>query len=116
MNWTALDATYNLAKANGFLFRLHVLVWGNQQPAWIESLPPAEQLVEIQEWFDALAARYPDLDYVEVVNEPLHDPPNPGEAAAATTSRPSAAPAPRAGTGSSTRFGWPGPPSPRPPS
>jgi endo-1,4-beta-xylanase len=76
MNWTELDTAYNLAKANGFKFRMHVLVWGNQQPAWIESLPPAEQLEEIEEWFSAVAARYPDLDYVEVVNEPLHDPPN----------------------------------------
>lgn len=76
MNWVQLDAAYNLAKDNGFMFRFHVLVWGNQQPSWIESLPPSEQLEEIEEWFAAVAARYPDLDYVEVVNEPLHDPPN----------------------------------------
>lgn len=76
MNWTALDNAYNLAKQNGFPFRFHVLVWGNQQPSWIESLPPAEQLEEIEEWFAAVAARYPDIDYLEVVNEPLHDPPS----------------------------------------
>jgi endo-1,4-beta-xylanase len=52
------------------------LIWGNQQPAWIETLPPAEQLEEIDEWFAALAERYPDLDTIEVVNEPLHDPPS----------------------------------------
>lgn len=76
MNWSGLDAAYQLAKDNGFLFKLHVLIWGNQQPAWIENLPPAEQLEEIQEWFDALAERYPDIDVIEVVNEALHDPPN----------------------------------------
>jgi endo-1,4-beta-xylanase len=76
MNWTTLDAAYNFAKNNGFPFRFHVLVWGNQQPAWIENLPTDEQLDEIEEWFNAVADRYPDLDYVEVVNEPLHDPPN----------------------------------------
>ena len=76
MTWSSLDAAYNFAKNNDFPFRLHVLVWGNQQPAWIESLPPDEQLEEIEEWFIAVADRYPDLDYVEVVNEPLHDPPN----------------------------------------
>src|SRR5690349_12739904 len=32
MNWTELDAAYALAKSNGFPFRFHVLVWGNQQP------------------------------------------------------------------------------------
>jgi endo-1,4-beta-xylanase len=76
MNWAGLDAAYALAKDNDFPFRLHVLVWGNQQPAWIENLPAEEQLEEIKEWMQALADRYPDIDYVEVVNEPLHDPPN----------------------------------------
>ena len=76
MNWTALDEAYNLAKDNSFPFRLHVLIWGNQQPGWIESLPAGEQLQEIEEWFAAVAERYPDIDYVEVVNEPLHDPPD----------------------------------------
>lgn len=75
MNWGQLDAAYNLAKDNGYPFRFHVLVWGNQQPAWIESLPANEQLAEIEEWMGAVSARYPDIDYVEVVNEPLHDPP-----------------------------------------
>lgn len=76
MNWDALDTAYALAKENGFPFHMHVLVWGGQQPAWIETLPAAEQLEEIHEWFAAVAARYPDLDFVEVVNEPLHQPPN----------------------------------------
>ena len=84
MNWTQLDIAYNLAKDNGFPFRFHVLVWGNQQPRWIVDLPPDEQLEEIKEWFQAVAERYPDIDYLEVVNEPLHDPPNedPGNAGA----------------------------------
>jgi endo-1,4-beta-xylanase len=76
MNWTELDAAYQLAKANGFPFRFHVLVWGNQQPTWIAALPQAEQLTEIQQWFDAVAARYPNIDYLEVVNEPTNDPPD----------------------------------------
>jgi endo-1,4-beta-xylanase len=76
MNWGDLDVAYALAKNNGFPFRMHTLVWGNQQPAWIESLPPAEQREEIEEWFAAVAARYPDIDFIDVVNEPLHDPPD----------------------------------------
>ena len=75
MNWAGLNTSYNLAKDNGFPFNLHVLIWGNQQPAWIEDLPTAEQLVEIEEWFQAVADQYPDIDYLQVVNEPLHDPP-----------------------------------------
>ena len=76
MNWTELDAAYNLAKTNGYIFRFHILIWGNQQPAWIENLPPSEQLEEINEWFAAVASRYPGIDLLEVVNEPLHDPPS----------------------------------------
>jgi endo-1,4-beta-xylanase len=76
MDWSALDQAYALAREHGFPIQMHVLVWGNQQPAWIEDLPAQEQLEELREWFAAVAARYPQLDFVEVVNEPLHDPPN----------------------------------------
>ncbi len=76
MDWSGLDEAYRFAKANGFPFQMHVLVWGNQQPEWIKHLPPAEQRAEIERWFAAVAQRYPDLDFVEVVNEPLHDPPD----------------------------------------
>ncbi len=75
-NFSTLDAAYEFAKSNGFVFRYHVLIWGNQQPSWIEDLPAEEQLEEIEEWMDTIAARYPDMDYLEVVNEPLNDPPN----------------------------------------
>ncbi|MET1161926.1 MAG: endo-1,4-beta-xylanase [Pseudoxanthomonas sp.] len=76
MDWSALDEAYRLAEREGFTFQMHVLVWGNQQPEWLETLPPKEQRVEIEEWFAAVAARYPKLAFVEVVNEPLHDPPS----------------------------------------
>ncbi len=75
MNWTDLDTAYALAKTNGFPFRMHNLIWGQQQPAWIESLPPDQQLAEINQWFAAVAARYPGIDFIDVVNEPLHNPP-----------------------------------------
>ncbi|MCF8335355.1 MAG: endo-1,4-beta-xylanase [Bacteroidales bacterium] len=75
MNWSGLDAAYDLAKNNGFPFRMHVMIWGNQQPEWIEDLDSAQQREEIEEWFSLVAGRYPDIDYLEVVNEPIHDPP-----------------------------------------
>jgi endo-1,4-beta-xylanase len=89
MSWGQLDTAYNLAKNNTLPgpnpgdppvpyplpFRMHTLVWGNQQPGWIESLSTAEQREEIEEWFAAVAARYPGIDHIDVVNEPLHDPP-----------------------------------------
>src|SRR5690349_20633653 len=75
MRWTALDEAYTTAKNNGMKFNFHILVWGNQQPTWMAALPAEEQLIEIKKWFAAVAARYPDIDYLQVVNEPLHDPP-----------------------------------------
>ncbi len=82
MNWTGLDAAYDLAKDNDFPFHFHVLVWGAQQPAWISSdtLTNEVKLEEITEWFQAVAGQYPDIDYLEVVNEPLpgHNPPDGG--------------------------------------
>lgn len=75
MNWGPLDAAYDLAKESGFPFRFHVLVWGNQQPTWMKELSQEDQLLEVEEWFNAVADRYDDIDYLEVVNEPLHDPP-----------------------------------------
>ena len=38
---------------------VNVLLWGNQQPTWMATLPPEEQLLEIKKWFAAVAARYP---------------------------------------------------------
>lgn len=78
MNWAELDSAYKLAKDNGFPFKLHTLIWGSQQPSWMETLTPAEQLAEIKEWFAAVAQRYPAIDFIEVVNEPLHTPPDAG--------------------------------------
>ncbi|MDQ2077178.1 endo-1,4-beta-xylanase [Marinimicrobium sp. ABcell2] len=75
-----LDNAFNLAKDNDFVFRMHVLIWGNQQPGWIRDLPQEEQLEAIREWFGVLRDRYNDdrggFDYIEVVNEPVNDPPD----------------------------------------
>lgn|GEM_PF-421736 len=80
MNWASLDEAYHLAKDNGLPFTFHVLLWGSQQPSWITDLAAnlTEQLDEIKEWFRAVAERYPDIDYLQVVNEPLdgHNPPD----------------------------------------
>ena len=76
MNWDALDSTYNVAKRYNMLFKEHTLFWGAQQPAWINNLSKEEQRAEIEEWLDALSKRYPNIDYIDVVNEPIHNAPN----------------------------------------
>ncbi len=75
MDWTKLDEAYQYAKAHDLSFKLHTLIWGQQQPAWLASLTPEQQLAEIEQWMSLLAKRYPDVKMVDVVNEPLHAPP-----------------------------------------
>ena len=76
LNWDAADEALALAQEHGFPFRYHVLLWGSQQPDWIETLPPEEQLEEIREWMQAVADRYGAVaDLVEVVNEFDNQPP-----------------------------------------
>ena len=74
-NWAELDSAYKTAKDKGFPFKMHTLVWGSQQPAWINSLSTDDQLAAIKNWFSQVAQRYPAIDFIEVVNEPLHQPP-----------------------------------------
>jgi endo-1,4-beta-xylanase len=55
------------------------MIWGNQQPSWMPGLDSATQYDEIVEWMDTVAARFPNISQVEVVNEALHDPPDDDE-------------------------------------
>lgn len=77
-NWGPLDVQYNYAKERGIPFKMHTLIWGAQQPAWISNLDSAQKVEEIEEWIKLVGERYPDLDQVDVVNEPIasHNPPD----------------------------------------
>jgi endo-1,4-beta-xylanase len=74
MTWAAHDRAYNHAKTNGFKFKYHTLVWGSQEPTWLGSLTQTQQKTELEEFMQAVANRYPDIDYIDVVNEALHAP------------------------------------------
>ena len=76
MNWWEMDAAYNLAQNYHMIFKEHTLIWGAQQPSWIGKLDTASQRQEIEQWFSLLAARYKNIDYIDVVNEPIHNAPN----------------------------------------
>jgi endo-1,4-beta-xylanase len=75
MNWGSLDKIYEYAKLHEVPFRMHNLVWGQQQPGWIASLDSAEQIAEVEEWIAEFGDRFPETDFIDVVNEPLHAPP-----------------------------------------
>jgi len=75
MDWAGLDVIYAYAKDRGLPFRWHAFVWGQQYPSWITKLTPDEQRAEVEEWIALFGARYPDTDFVDVVNEPFSAPP-----------------------------------------
>jgi endo-1,4-beta-xylanase len=70
MNWSALDRIHDYANQNGLLFKQHTFVWGSQQPGWVAQLSPADQAAEVEEWIRLFCERYPDVDLIDVVNEP----------------------------------------------
>jgi endo-1,4-beta-xylanase len=76
MSWGGVDTIYNYAKGRGIPFKFHTLVWGSQEPPWVKNLSSADQLSEVTEWYQAVAAKYSSLDYIDVVNEPLHAKPS----------------------------------------
>lgn len=76
LNWNRLDIAYNHAKNSGYPFKQHTFVWGNQEPNWISSLSESEQATQVEQWIQSYCNRYPNTDYIDVVNEPLHAPPS----------------------------------------
>jgi endo-1,4-beta-xylanase len=77
-NWAPLDAAYNFAQTHHLPYKHHTLVWGQQQPDWItgSGLDSAQQAQAIEQWIRLVGTRYPNMDMVDVVNEPLlsHNP------------------------------------------
>jgi endo-1,4-beta-xylanase len=71
-SWTQLDNIYNYALANGFPYKHHNLIWGQQQPGFMSSLDSASQYQEIVNWIDTTGQRYQRAGFCDVVNEPLH--------------------------------------------
>ena len=77
-NWSGVENLYNYAKSNNLIFKFHTLIWGGQQPSWINNLSPEQQLMYIETWMRQVGQRFPDIDLVDVVNESLpgHNPPD----------------------------------------
>lgn len=75
-NWGPLTAMYDYAQQNGFLFRQHAFVWGAQEPGWVEGSSQGMQYGALEYFMTEYGNRFPDTDHIDVVNEPLHDPPS----------------------------------------
>jgi endo-1,4-beta-xylanase len=80
MDWSLLEGVYDRAKSAGIPFTHHAFVWGNYEPSWLADLTPEEQKDQVEEWIKSYGERFPDTDYIEVVNEPIHTPPSYAEA------------------------------------
>lgn len=70
-DFTGCDRAYNWAKENGGHFKFHALVWGGQYPGWLRNLNADDTKKAITAWFDRVAAQYPDLEMIDVVNEAI---------------------------------------------
>jgi endo-1,4-beta-xylanase len=75
-NWTQADIAYSFAKSNNLPFKFHNFVWGQQQPSFMSgsTLTDAQKKTAVENWIKAAAAKYPDVQYIDVVNEPLNTP------------------------------------------
>jgi endo-1,4-beta-xylanase len=76
MNTTDFDVIYNHATSSGIPFKDHTFVWGAQEPLWVASLDSASQRLEVEEWFRFMGEKYSSMTFVDVVNEPFHQPPS----------------------------------------
>ena len=76
MQWIDLDRAYDFAQENDLPFRQHTFVWAQQQPGWIADLDPESQFDEVEEWIRLFGERYYKVDFIDVVNEPLHEVPS----------------------------------------
>ncbi|MFP4384356.1 MAG: endo-1,4-beta-xylanase [Spirochaetia bacterium] len=69
--WESMDNVYSFAKKNNLVLKQHTFVWGMQEPKWIHQLLPGTQKPFVEKWIKTFCERYPELDLIDVVNEPL---------------------------------------------
>lgn len=71
--WRNLDAMYALAKRRHLIVKQHNMVWGQNQPRWVNK---SNAKAAVRQWFAAFARRYASRTaLMDVVNEPLQNPP-----------------------------------------
>ncbi|MGD0339126.1 MAG: endo-1,4-beta-xylanase [Bacteroidota bacterium] len=70
-SWSTLDIMYQYCIQRGVPFKYHCLIWAAQQPAWITTLDSASQAHEVEEFIRLVGERYPQMSFIDVVNEPL---------------------------------------------
>jgi endo-1,4-beta-xylanase len=74
MDWSSISAAYTYAKGKKHPYKQHTFVWGTQEPTWIKNLSAAEQKAQVEEWIKAYGEKFPETEFIDVVNEPLNTP------------------------------------------
>src|SRR5512133_3046470 len=69
MNWTGADRIANYAKENGIQWTFHALLTGGAYPGWMGSISQEDMREEVEEWFNAVAVRYPNVQMIIVIND-----------------------------------------------
>ena len=75
-NWGPLQTVYNYAQSRGIPFRQHTFVWGAQEPSWVAGQSAGAQRGALTYFISEYFNRFPNTYMVDVVNEPLHQPPS----------------------------------------
>jgi GH35 family endo-1,4-beta-xylanase len=73
--WSQLDKMNSWCQQNAVPLKFHTFVWFMQQPTWISGLTTANQLAAVDNWYNVVKGRYPDVQFIDVVNEPTHNKP-----------------------------------------
>jgi len=76
MSWSAISTAYDYSRNMGFPYKQHTFIWGTQEPGWISGLSATQQKEEVEEWIKAFGEKFPETEFIDVVNEPLNTPPS----------------------------------------
>ena len=71
-DWSKVKAYRDSCKAHGIVFKFHTFVWGSQEPSFMKSssYTNAQKKQFIEDWIADAAKQFPDLEVIDVVNEP----------------------------------------------
>lgn len=71
-NWSQAKAYRDSCVKHGAIFKFHTFVWGAQEPSFMKSssYTDAQKKQFIEDWIADAAKQFPDLQIIDVVNEP----------------------------------------------